>query len=102
MSGLFLTSIKIITLAVGNQASDVPIIVYFSLTIAFNTIDMFLNLAFCRSKIYQDKIVLYLRKSLANSVIVSQEDPYSLFSGSDSMKNKLLPKTEQDFIAENI
>lgn len=58
LSGLFITLVRIIITAsfgVGNE-SVVPIIIYFLIGIAFNTMDLLMNIRFCKSDVYKEKI----------------------------------------------
>lgn len=57
-SGLVIVFFRIIlTLIFGtNSISSSPIVLYFTLAIIFNTIDMFLNIYFCKSEVYKSKI----------------------------------------------
>ncbi len=50
-SGLFIVFFRVIlTLFFGtNSISSIPIVLYFGLAIIFNTLDMFLNIYFCKS-----------------------------------------------------
>lgn len=55
ISGLFITFIRIIITAsfgVGND-SVVPIIIYFLIGMAFNTLDLLMNIRFCKSDVYK-------------------------------------------------
>lgn len=62
LSGLFITLIRMIILAIAgaNNDSIYPIIIYFAIAIAFNTGDLFLNRAFCASTVYYEKIDAFL------------------------------------------
>lgn len=61
-SGLVIVFFRIIlTLIFGtNSISSIPIVLYFALAIIFNTIDMFLNIYFCKSEVYMSKIDCFL------------------------------------------
>jgi len=58
VSGLFITGVRVvITLIFGvEDKSSTPIIIYFVIALAFNVMDMFLNIYFCNSKIYKNTI----------------------------------------------
>ena len=58
VSGLFMTGARaIITLIFGvEDKSSTPIIIYFVIALIFNIMDMFLNIYFCRSDVYKQKI----------------------------------------------
>ena len=62
LSGLFITVIRIIilTIAGADNTSIVPIILYFVIAIIVNTVDLFLNVIFCKSDVYRDKIGKFL------------------------------------------
>lgn len=54
LSGLFITLVRIIILAIAGAESTsiAPIIIYFAIAIIFNTCDLFLNINFCKSEVY--------------------------------------------------
>lgn len=58
VSGVFMTAVRtIITVIFGvADKSSTPIIIYFVIAMTFNTMDMFLNIYFCKSEIYRQKI----------------------------------------------
>ena len=58
LSGLLITMIRIIILASfgADNTSIAPIKIYFSIAIVFNTFDLFLNIHFCKSEVYHQKI----------------------------------------------
>jgi hypothetical protein len=62
VSGLFITVIRIIILAIfgADNSLVTPIIIYFIIAIIFNTADLFMNIAFCRSSVYKHKIDKFL------------------------------------------
>lgn len=51
ISGLFITLIRIIILGIAgtNSTSIVPIVIYFAIALIFNTMDLFMNIQFCKS-----------------------------------------------------
>jgi hypothetical protein len=55
LSGLLITTVRIIFLASfgAENTSITPIIIYFVIAIIFNTLDLFLNIHFCNSDVYQ-------------------------------------------------
>lgn len=55
LSGLLITSVRLIFLASfgADNTSIIPIIIYFVIAIIFNTLDLFLNIYFCNSQVYQ-------------------------------------------------
>jgi len=61
-SGLVIVFFRIIlTLIFGtNSISSIPIVLYFALAIIFNTVDMVLNIYFCKSEVYMSKIDCFL------------------------------------------
>jgi len=61
-SGLVIVFFRIIlTLIFGtNSISSIPIVLYFALAIIFNTVDMVLNIYFCKSDVYMSKIDFFL------------------------------------------
>jgi len=61
-SGLVIVFFRIIlTLIFGtNSISSIPIVLYFALAIIFNTVDMVLNIYFCKSEVYMSKIDFFL------------------------------------------
>jgi hypothetical protein len=62
LSGLMITGIRMIILAIAGPSSDsaTPIIIYFAIALIFNTCDMFLNIWFCKSSVYKHKIDRFL------------------------------------------
>jgi MFS family permease len=64
VSGLFITTIRIIILAIAGAGdkSVTPIIIYFVIAMGFNTFDLFLNIHFCKSSVYKEKIDKFLIK----------------------------------------
>jgi hypothetical protein len=68
VSGLFITVIRMIILAIFGPDNTLvtPIIIYFIIAIAFNTADLFMNIAFCRSRVYRHKIEKFLVHHEAN------------------------------------
>lgn len=61
-SGLVIVFFRIIlTLTFGtNSDSNVPIVLYFAIAIIFNTVDMVLNIFFCKSEVYISKIECFI------------------------------------------
>jgi hypothetical protein len=55
LSGLFITLVRLIILAIAGAGSTsvAPIIIYFAIAMAFNTFDLFLNIHFCKSEVYR-------------------------------------------------
>jgi hypothetical protein len=55
LSGLFITILRVIIVAItGTDNSRIgPILTYFIIAILFNTFDLFLNISFCKSKVYK-------------------------------------------------
>lgn len=51
ISGLFITLIRIVILVIAgsNSTSIIPIIIYFAIALVFNTLDLFMNIQFCKS-----------------------------------------------------
>lgn len=64
VSGLLLTSIRMIIVAIlgDNQDDLTPIVIYFVIAISFNLFNLFLNVKFCKSKVYKEKIEHFLVK----------------------------------------
>jgi len=64
ISGLFITVVRMIILAIAGADNKTiyPIMIYFLIAIAFNTADMFLNIRFCKSEVYKNKIDKFLLK----------------------------------------
>jgi hypothetical protein len=62
VSGLAITGIRtIIVLIYGStDTSNTPIIIYFGIVIVVNTINMVLNIFFCKSSVYKHKIDHFL------------------------------------------
>ena len=62
VSGLVIACFRVLfTLIYGSDSnSHIPIVLYFSAAIAFNTLDMLLNIYFCRSQLYKDRISRFL------------------------------------------
>ena len=62
ISGLFITLIRIIILGIAgtNSTSIVPIVIYFAIALIFNTMDLFMNIQFCKSEVYKNKIEKFL------------------------------------------
>ena len=62
VSGLFMAVVRVILTLIFGVDDDTsgPIIIYFIIAIAFNTIDMFINIKFCKSSVYKHKIDHYL------------------------------------------
>ena len=58
VSGLFITVVRMIVLAIFGPDNTLvtPIIIYFAMALAFNTFDLFMNVAFCKSEVYKHKI----------------------------------------------
>lgn len=61
-SGLLITIIRAIITAIFGSDDDsvTPIIIYFAITLALNTFNIFLNIRFCRSSVYKHKIDHFL------------------------------------------
>lgn len=61
-SGLVIVFFRIIlTLTFGtNSDSNVPIVLYFAIAIIFNTVDMVVNIFFCKSEVYISKIECFI------------------------------------------
>jgi hypothetical protein len=64
VSGLFITTIRAVILAVAgsDNTSYMPAVIYFSLAIAVNIFVIFMNVYFCRSRVYRDKIDAFMIK----------------------------------------
>lgn len=64
VSGLFITSIRVIILAVAgsDNSAYLPTIIYFVIAIGVNIMVIFMNIAFCRSDVYRDKIDAFMIK----------------------------------------
>ena len=63
ISGLFMIVVRSILLAIfgtDDHKSFAPILVYFSIAILFNSLDIVMNMAFCRSEVYKLKIDKFL------------------------------------------
>lgn len=62
ISGLFITAIRLIILAIfgPDDKAILPIIIYFIIAIIFNTLDLFMNITFCKSHVYKHKIDKFL------------------------------------------
>lgn len=61
LSGLLITTIRIIILAIsGSNNSIYPILIFFAIAIIVNTLDMFMNIAFCKSSVYKHNIDRFL------------------------------------------
>ena len=65
VSGLFITTIRAIILALAgsDNGSIMPATIYFSVAIGVTIIVIFMNIYFCRSKVYCDKIDAFLIKN---------------------------------------
>lgn len=61
-SGLVIVFFRIILALIfgTNSVSTIPIILYFVLAIIFNTVDMVVNIFFCKSEVYMSKIDCYI------------------------------------------
>lgn len=61
-SGLFINVVRIIILAIfgPDKEAVLPIIIYFVIAIIFNSIDLWMNISFCRSHVYKHKIDKFL------------------------------------------
>ena len=71
LSGLLITFFRLIVIAIfgPDNKSSAPIIVYFVIGIAFQTCNILVNVAFCRSKEYKrkvDKFLVHHDESLTN------------------------------------
>lgn len=64
VSGLFLTTIRAIVLAVGgsDNSAVLPTAIYFCIAIGVNICVIIMNVHFCRSNVYRDKIDAFLIK----------------------------------------
>lgn len=62
VSGLFITVVRMIILAGFGSGSEsiAPIVIYFIIAIIFNTMDLFINIRFCKSALYKEKIDHFL------------------------------------------
>jgi hypothetical protein len=61
-SGLFITFIRLIILAIfgADNSSTAPIIIYFVIALIFNSLDLWMNIWFCKSHVYRHKIDKFL------------------------------------------
>lgn len=84
VSGLFITFIRIVMLAIfgSDDTLITPIIIYFVLALIFNTFDLFMNIDFCKSQVYKQKIQKFLVKN----------DDNPLMDGNDNMESILSAK----------
>jgi hypothetical protein len=64
VSGLFITAIRAIILAAegSDNGSIMPAAIYFSVAIGMTIFVIFMNIYFCRSEVYRDKIDAFLIK----------------------------------------
>jgi hypothetical protein len=64
VSGLFITSVRAIILAVAgsDNSAYLPTIIYFVIAIGVNIMVIFMNISFCRSEVYRDKIDAFMVK----------------------------------------
>lgn len=64
VSGLFITAIRAIVLAVGgdDKSAMIPTIIYFCIAIGVNMCVTIMNVFFCRSEVYRDRIDAFLLK----------------------------------------
>ena len=62
VSGLLITTLRAVITAIfgSDNTSNTPTIIYFAIAIGFNTIDMFMNIKFCKSSVYKHKIDHFL------------------------------------------
>lgn len=62
VSGLFITVVRMVILAAFGSSNEsiAPIVIYFIIAIIFNTMDLFINIRFCKSAVYKDKIDHFL------------------------------------------
>lgn len=62
VSGLFITAIRAIVLAVAgdDRSAIMPTIIYFCIAIGVNMCVIVMNIFFCRSEVYRDKIDAFL------------------------------------------
>jgi hypothetical protein len=62
VSGLFINGVRLIILAAfgSEEGAILPIIIYFIIAMAFNTFDLFMNIRFCKSKVYRTKIEKFI------------------------------------------
>ena len=61
ISGLFITTIRVVILAITeDSSSSIPTIIYFALAIFFNILAIFMNIYFCSSEVYRDKIEAFM------------------------------------------
>lgn len=61
ISGLFITIIRVIILAITeDSSSSVPTVIYFALAIFFNIFAIMMNIYFCNSEVYRDKIEAFM------------------------------------------
>lgn len=62
LSGLFVTSLRMIILAIAGaeSKSKIPIILYFVLAIIFSLLDIVMNIIFCKSKEYKKRVDKFL------------------------------------------
>lgn len=61
ISGLFITIIRVIILAITEDSkSSIPTVIYFALAIFFNILAILMNIYFCNSQVYRDKIEAFM------------------------------------------
>lgn len=62
ISGLVIVFFRVILALIfgTNSVSNVPIVLYFSVAIIFNTLDMVLNIYFCKSEVYMARIDCFI------------------------------------------
>lgn len=61
ISGLFITTIRVVILAVTeDSSSSTPTIIYFALAIFFNILAIIMNIYFCNSEVFKDKIEAFM------------------------------------------
>ena len=63
ISGLFMIIVRSIILGIfgtDENESFIPILIYFAIAIGVNSLDIVMNLTFCRSKVYKHKIDKFL------------------------------------------
>ena len=65
VSGVFMVIVRMILVLIfgsGEKTSSIPSMIYFIIAITVNTIDIFMNVYFCRSDVYKEKIEPFVVK----------------------------------------
>jgi hypothetical protein len=93
VSGLFITVIRAIILVISgaDNSSYIPAVIYFSLAIMFNIITILMNIYFCNSDVYRDKIDAFKVK---HDIELTTENKRSL-SNNKSITNEYVKEEER-------